>query len=237
MTVQLRQFEPDTTKTPNSSKSMTATVYYPKGLAPQRNLYNSMFKRFLDVTLVLIALPIVLPIILILSILTARDGQNPFFSQKRTGRNGRVFNIWKLRSMVPNADQRLEEYLNTNSAARKEWDEKQKLVNDPRITRFGKILRKTSMDELPQLWNVLIGDMSLVGPRPMMVEQCDLYPGTAYYALRPGITGYWQVSDRHNSSFAARAKFDNKYYREVNLSTDVKVLAQTVRVVLQGTGC
>jgi len=104
------------------------------------------------------------------------------------------------------------------------------------ITAFGQALRKTSLDELPQLWNVLIGEMSLVGPRPMLPEQRDLYPGKSYFAMRPGITGLWQVSDRNASTFAARAEYDDRYFNAISLKTDVKILFSTIGVVLRGTG-
>ena len=138
--------------------------------------------------------------------------------------------------MVHNADASLEMHLAADPAARAEWDLTQKLKNDPRITRFGRILRKSSLDELPQLWNVFRGDMSLVGPRPMMPSQSSLYPGQAYYRLRPGITGMWQVSARNESSFAERAGFDADYDNTISFKTDMGLLWATVRVVLRGTG-
>lgn len=203
----------------------------------RHGFYRSILKPALDALIVLATAPFVVPIVLALAVLVSFDGHAPFYSQKRVGKGGRIFTMWKLRTMVPQADQRLEAYLASNPAARREWDTTQKLKNDPRITRMGKILRKTSLDELPQLLNVLMGDMSLVGPRPMMPEQRTLYPGKAYYALRPGITGTWQVSDRNESSFAARARFDNAYDKTVSLKQDVGILLDTVRVVVQGTGC
>ena len=203
----------------------------------QKGAYRHALKRVFDFALVLLASPIVVPVVLLLAFFVARDGHHPFYKQARIGKNGRVFTMWKLRSMVHDAEARLENHLETNEKARQEWDEKQKLSDDPRITSVGQLLRKTSLDELPQLWNVLIGDMSIVGPRPMMPEQRDLYPGRAYYALRPGVTGYWQISDRNKSSFAARAKFDNRYYEDISFSTDVSIMASTVGVVLRGTGC
>lgn len=200
-------------------------------------LYRDHAKRALDVGLVLIcALPVMI-VLLGLSALIALDGGSPLYLQKRVGRKGRVFYMWKLRSMAVNADAQLEAYLVRNAEARREWDRTQKLRHDPRITRIGRIIRKTSLDELPQLWNVLRGEMSLVGPRPMMVSQQGLYPGTAYYALRPGITGFWQTSVRNESSFADRADFDGDYLRKVSFGTDIAVLLRTVRVVLHGTGC
>src|SRR5690606_30267059 len=126
--------------------------------------------------------------------------------------------------------------LATNPEAKAEWELTQKLKNDPRITRFGHFLRKTSLDELPQLWNVLRGDMSIVGPRPMMLEQAQLYPGADYYHLRLGVTGLWQISDRNNSTFAARATFDARYAAELSLKGDISIIARTVGVVLRCTG-
>ncbi len=150
-------------------------------------------KRALDVALVLLAAPLALLIIVLFCPLIMLDGKSPFYTQPRVGRNGRIFRMWKLRSMVADADARLGAYLDANPERRREWDENQKLRDDPRITRVGRIIRKTSIDELPQLWNVLRGEMSMVGPRPMMPDQQAIYPGTAYYALRPGITGFWQT--------------------------------------------
>ena len=205
--------------------------------APRALIYRGLGKRALDVCVVLMgALPVVL-VTLVLALLVAMDGKSPFFLQKRVGRNGRVFHMWKLRSMVADAEGRLEAHLASDPAAREEWNRNQKLRNDPRITKVGRILRKTSLDELPQLWNVLRGDMSLVGPRPMLVSQQELYPGTAYYALRPGITGFWQISVRNESTFAERATFDTDYLRQLSLRADLAVLAKTVRVVMHGTGC
>ena len=204
---------------------------------PRRHgLYRTALKRGLDSGLILLALPVVLPLVLGLALLVLLDGHRPFYTQPRIGRNGRIFRFWKLRTMVHNAEARLTEHLAGDAGAKAEWDHAQKLKCDPRITRIGLVLRKTSLDELPQLWNVLKGDMSLVGPRPMMPEQQPLYPGTAYYSLRPGITGSWQVTDRNQSSFAARAEFDTSYEETLSLGADLRILAATVAVVLRGTG-
>jgi lipopolysaccharide/colanic/teichoic acid biosynthesis glycosyltransferase len=198
--------------------------------------YRQRAKRALDILLILLCAPFVAPIVLGLALLVSLDGAAPFFSQLRVGHGGKVFRLLKLRTMVPGADALLEAHLASDSDARREWDRTQKLRHDPRITRFGGFLRKSSLDELPQLWNVLRGDMSLVGPRPMLVDQKPLYPGREYYRLRPGITGFWQVSDRNNSSFAERARFDTSYYRQVSFMTDTVVLLRTVIVVLRCTG-
>ena len=206
------------------------------GGAPKRP-YAAGLKRAFDVFVISLAIIPAAIIILTFALVVALDGKSPFYFQERVGKNGRIFRMWKLRSMVDNADAMLADYLAQNPAAKAEWDLHQKLKNDPRVTRVGKIIRKTSLDELPQLINVLKGDMSLVGPRPMMVNQQDMYPGTAYYALRPGITGLWQVSARNSSSFATRAQYDAEYLRKQSFVTDVKVLFRTVGVVVNGTGC
>jgi lipopolysaccharide/colanic/teichoic acid biosynthesis glycosyltransferase len=201
-----------------------------------RGLYRNSLKRAFDILAVLIGAPIVLPVCILLALLIRRDGGSVFYTQKRIGLDGREFRIYKFRSMVPDAARRLAEHLASDPAARAEWDVSQKLKKDPRITTIGRIIRKASLDELPQLLNVLKGDMSLVGPRPMMPEQRALYPGSSYYALRPGLTGYWQVSARNDSSFADRAKFDNDYARDLSFGTDMKVLLKTVGVVARCTG-
>jgi lipopolysaccharide/colanic/teichoic acid biosynthesis glycosyltransferase len=198
--------------------------------------YASTGKRLLDFALAVMSLPVVLPLVGICVLLVALNGGAPFYRQRRIGRYGKVFYMLKIRTMVADADHVLEDHLAANPALRREWDEKQKLCCDPRITRIGSVLRKTSLDELPQLWNVLRGEMSLVGPRPMMIKQEMLYPGLSYYRMRPGITGLWQVSERNESSFAERATFDADYYRQLSLKTDLSILVRTVKVVLRATG-
>ncbi|MBF9036673.1 sugar transferase [Rhodobacterales bacterium HKCCE2091] len=212
-------------RTPAASAARTAAVY------------RGGLKRAFDILLVILAAPMWLPLVALCAAVAATDGHNPFFFQQRLGRGGRSFRLWKLRTMVPNADAKLEAYLARDPEARAEWSANQKLKHDPRITFFGRFLRKTSLDELPQLINVLKGDMSLVGPRPMMVTQKDLYDGSAYYEMRPGLTGLWQVSERHESLFSDRVRYDNDYAATMSLRTDIKVLVQTVGVVLRGTGC
>jgi exopolysaccharide production protein ExoY len=202
----------------------------------REGVYCRRLKRGFDLALVLMAAPIVLPLVLLLAFLVRRDGGSAFYRQDRIGKDGRIFRIWKLRSMVADADALLAAHLAADPDARAEWDRTQKLKDDPRITRVGRLIRKTSLDELPQLWNVLAGDMSLVGPRPMMPTQAPRYPGRAYYRLRPGLTGFWQISSRNQSSFAERAGFDSRYAAELSLLTDLRVLFSTVRVVLRGTG-
>jgi lipopolysaccharide/colanic/teichoic acid biosynthesis glycosyltransferase len=201
-----------------------------------RGFYARAAKRMVDIAVVLmVSLPVLLTIG-VLAIVVAMDGKSPFYFQDRVGRHGRVFRMWKLRSMVENADKALEAYLDSNPEARREWDLHQKLRHDPRITNIGRIIRASSLDELPQLWNVLRGDMSIVGPRPMMCSQQAIYPGSEYYAMRPGITGLWQVSARNETSFGERAEFDRAYFRQLSLRTDLRIMFQTVSVVVKATG-
>lgn len=204
---------------------------------PRTGFYRDGAKRAIDVALVLLSLPVVLPVILTLALLVALNGGTPFYKQARVGKGGRIFRMWKLRSMVCDADAVLEGYLADNPDMRREWNTKQKIIKDPRVTPLGAFMRKTSLDELPQLFNVLRGDMSLVGPRPMMVDQQALYPGRDYFEVRPGITGPWQISDRNDTSFAERAFYDARYNKTLSLTTDANILVSTVRVVLRGTGC
>lgn len=219
---------------PRSDRALGAGTSY--RLSAPAGLYRNVFKRALDILAVLMSAPVVVPIVAILALLVAREGGMPFYSQFRVGRNGRPFRMWKLRTMVVDADARMNAFLDANPDARAEWDRNQKLRDDPRITRFGQILRKSSLDELPQLWNVFIGDMSLVGPRPMMVNQQSLYPGKAYFLVRPGVTGLWQTTDRNQTSFEARADFDTVYEQQLSLSSDLRIILKTVGVVVKGTG-
>lgn len=201
-----------------------------------RKPYRNGLKRVLDIGAVLLATPVLVPVVVAVTLAVALEGGKPFYAQDRVGKGGKTFRMWKFRSMVRDADSRLESYLASNPAARAEWDSTQKLKADPRITRVGRFIRRSSIDELPQLWNVLIGDMSLVGPRPMMLSQRVLYPGEGYYRLRPGITGFWQTAGRNRTTFEARAEYDDAYDAEVSFVTDAKVLARTVNTVLSCTG-
>lgn len=200
------------------------------------SVYVRFLKRPLDILGTLAAAPIVVPLVALLALMILMRGGRPFYSQIRMGCSGRPFRLWKLRTMVNDADARLDEYLASNPSARAEWEASQKLKDDPRITAFGKFLRKSSLDELPQLWNVLRGDMSVVGPRPMLLNQAPLYPGTDYYHLRPGVTGLWQISDRNDSTFAARATFDAIYARNLSWRSDFAILRKTISVVFRCTG-
>ncbi|MEJ2801429.1 sugar transferase [Comamonadaceae bacterium PP-2] len=166
------------------------------------------------------------------------SGRPILFSQKRYGYKGETFEFYKFRSMVPDAEAVLAKYLDSNPTAAEEWNKYQKLDNDPRITRFGKFIRKTSLDELPQFWNVLRGDMSLVGPRPCLVSQKDLYGKYwgSYIAVRPGITGLWQVSGRNTVSYRRRILLDVRYVQNLSVSNDIWIFVKTIWVVVTGHG-
>ncbi|KKL05332.1 hypothetical protein LCGC14_2607090, partial [marine sediment metagenome] len=204
---------------------------------PKGGLYIRVGKTLTDKIFAVLFGPLALPFVILACGLVALDGHSPLYSQKRIGRGGKIFNMWKIRTMVVDADRKLAMHLEADPAAREEWDRYQKLRNDPRITRTGRILRKTSLDELPQFWNVFLGDMSIVGPRPMMVGQERLYPGHSYYMVKPGLTGPWQISDRNLSSFADRARFDDAYLGQLSLGSDIRLIGFTVGAVLRGSGC
>ncbi|MEP2718642.1 sugar transferase [Pseudophaeobacter sp.] len=227
-----------TVAVPSNGPVTAPTISQAIAAAGGRNsTYGAAGKRMLDLFLILLALPVVLPIVGIAALLLWFESGLPIYSQKRLGQHGKTFRIFKLRTMVRDADARLQECLRNDPAMRREWDRTQKLKNDPRITRVGRVLRMTSLDELPQLWNVVIGEMSLVGPRPMMPDQLPLYgDASAYFAVKPGLTGIWQVSTRNESSFASRSKADADYLRQMGLQQDLTLIWRTFGVVAKGTG-
>lgn len=203
-------------------------------------IYRRYGKRCLDVIAVLLLAPIVLPVVLVAWMVTRRDGHSAFYAQTRVGMDGREFKCWKIRTMINNADEELGRILREDPELAREWRENQKLANDPRVTRWGSALRRTSIDELPQLWNVLCGDMSLIGPRPFTPDQRAMYdecsPTKAYYRLRPGLSGLWQVECRNAGTFADRVAFDEAYEASLTLGGDLSIGLRTVMVVLNATG-
>ncbi|MFT8777079.1 MAG: sugar transferase [Gluconacetobacter liquefaciens] len=195
-------------------------------------------KRVMDVMIAAAMLFFAMPAMLAIVVLVRRDGGAALFGHNRIGENGRIFRCLKFRSMVANADDVLKELLERDEAAREEWASTQKLRHDPRITRLGRFLRATSLDELPQLLNVLRGDMSLVGPRPIVQAEVERYGEniTYYYATRPGLTGLWQVSGRSNTSYARRVALDSAYVRHWTFWKDVLILLKTIPAVLRHDG-
>jgi len=207
-------------------------------VSPHKNFYGLYGKRIFDIALALALLPLLLPLISVVWLLTRRDGGPGFFGQTRIGMSGQSFRCWKLRTMTVNAEAVLKKLFEENPEMAEEWRLTQKLKNDPRITKIGRFLRKTSLDELPQVWNVLKGEMSFVGPRPVLRDALERYGRNrrAYLSVRPGITGLWQVSGRNDVSYEQRIKLDVDYRSDMSLLTDIKLIAKTIGVVFKPTG-
>ncbi len=208
-------------------------------LITKKQIYFGI-KRFVDIFAGIIGLiPLFICTVFIkIAYMCTGDFHKIFFRQERIGKNGKTIKIFKFRSMVPNAEKVLEELMEKNPEIKKEYLKNKKLENDPRITKLGKIIRKLSIDELPQLLNVLVGDMSLVGPRPYLFrEKKDMGKYYDYViACKPGITGLWQVSGRSDTSFKQRLVYDKRYATERGLRFDIKILFKTVGVVLGKKG-
>jgi len=195
-------------------------------------------KRLFDIVAASLLLSLLAPLFLALAYLVGRDGGNVLFGHRRIGAQGRAFKCWKFRSMVPNAEAVLARVLETDPQARAEWQRDFKLRNDPRITPIGRFLRSTSLDELPQLLNVLAGEMSLVGPRPIVADEVPRY-GAAFHdytRCRPGITGIWQVSGRNDTGYRQRVQLDQEYARNWSFGADLAVLLRTPIAVLRRSG-
>jgi len=207
-------------------------------LVSKRRLRKTM-KRTLDVGGALAFLILFSPLLLgVALLLLVAQGRPILFKHKRVGRNGEVFECLKFRTMVDGAGRVLERHLAASVAARKEWDATQKLKDDPRITPLGHVMRKLSVDELPQFLNVLMGQMSLVGPRPIVSAETRFYGPhiLAYYSMRPGITGPWQVGGRSNATYAYRVQLDVDYAHNWSLGRDIAILVKTVPAVLTQDG-
>lgn len=204
---------------------------------PGIGFWTSSAKRIFDVVCSALLLTLLSPLLLAIGIALLRSGRPILFAQERAGRDGRVFRCLKFRTMIPGAEEILERLLQQDPALQREWQQNQKLKVDFRITRLGALLRKWSLDELPQLWNVLCGEMSLVGPRPALLDQMYLYGNSAryYYAVRPGITGPWQVGAR-GDGFERRIELDCRYVRELSFWSDLGLLLRTIPAVLSARG-
>lgn len=202
------------------------------------SFYTSTGKRICDLALATVLAPILILPILVLALLVKRDGGPAFFGHKRIGKGGKEFRCFKLRTMRPDAEAYLETYLAENDAARVEWEASFKLKDDPRITQLGKLLRKTSLDELPQIFNVIRGDMSFVGPRPVPDLELKEYGEAryAYLAGRPGITGAWQVSGRNELDYTTRVAMDLNYRRNESFLGDTIIVLKTPLKVFNPTG-
>lgn len=212
------------------------------GLEVTHQLINptqQAIKRILDLFLIFISIPFLIPVFGIISLVIKLDSPGPvFYTQKRVGHNGKEINIWKFRSMVLNADAILKKHLEEDAKLRAEWEQNFKLKQDPRITRVGKFLRKTSLDELPQLWNVMQKEMSLIGPRPIVNEEIPLYRADfeIYKRVLPGMTGMWQISGRNNVSYDERVALDVYYVQNWSIWLDIHILMHTFLVAVLGRG-
>ncbi|MDR0466030.1 MAG: undecaprenyl-phosphate galactose phosphotransferase WbaP [Deltaproteobacteria bacterium] len=214
----------------------SAALFVRQNLHDWRKL---LLKRMLDLSLIAITSFLVLPLWIAIALAIMFDSRGaPVYFQERVGRNGTRFRLCKFRTMAPNSDALLQKALDENSELRREWERDRKLKKDPRVTRVGATLRKTSLDELPQLWNVLKGDMSLVGPRPIVESEIPKY-GPAfkeYCRVSPGLTGLWQISGRNDTPYEERVRLDQHYVSNWSVWFDIWVLAKTVPVILSGHG-
>lgn len=226
----------------NLNHSLCLAEYGSANLQAQRlapNGLDQFAKRVIDFVLAAVILVLLLPLLVTLSVLVFVTSPGPvFFRHQRVGRHGKEFFMWKFRTMCLFPDQALNLYFERCLEARVEWLQSQKLANDPRVTRLGRILRRFSLDELPQLWNVVKGDMSLIGPRPIVKGEVPRYGGaiSAYYAVRPGLTGLWQVSGRSNTTYGERIKLDQQYVEQWSPALDASILLKTFHVLITAEG-
>lgn len=211
---------------------------YSKSKLRGSTVYPRFGKRAFDIALAIALLPLIAPVVVLLSAVIALQGGNAIFGHRRVGRDGKVFRCWKLRTMVVDAEERLLAHLRNDPSAAAEWERDHKLTHDPRITPLGRFLRRTSLDELPQIWNVLTNDMSFVGPRPVVRSELHKYgPHRATYkSMTPGITGFWQVSGRNDITYPERVELDLAYAKSQSLITDAKVIFKTAASVVGATG-
>ena len=200
--------------------------------------FPHLLKRSMDMLGAGVLLVLCAPLMIIIALCIKHDGGPALFSHMRIGCGGKSFLCFKFRSMAVDADQALEKYLERSPEAAREWHETQKLRHDPRITSIGSFLRRTSLDELPQLFNVIRGEMSLVGPRPIVAAEIARYGNDIehYYRVRPGITGLWQVSGRNNIPYEQRVQMDSWYAHNWSLAQDLAILCKTLPAVLKGGG-
>ena len=203
------------------------------------NIWARLMKRFADLTICILSIIVTLPIFFVLAALIYLDSPGPvIYIQKRIGKDKKTFNLYKFRTMVTNADVKLDELLKNDSTIRKEYQKYHKIHNDPRITRIGRFLRKTSLDEFPQIWNVVRGEMSLVGPRAYLPNELEEMGEFTNIIVRvtPGITGWWQVMGRHNVTFQQRLIMDKYYIINFSLWMDLFIMVKTVWIIISGQG-
>jgi len=201
--------------------------------------YQEVFKRFFDLTLAILILPITLPILLVLMVLIKISSRGPaVFKSERIGIGGSRFQCLKLRTMCVHAEEKLQVVLRKNPTLRAEWEKDHKLKKDPRITKVGRVIRALSLDEIPQIFNVIKGEMSFVGPRPIVEAEISKYGKSYKYYTRvkPGITGIWQINGRNDTTYENRVAMDKHYSQSLNFLTDLKIIIKTVPAALSKKG-
>jgi Undecaprenyl-phosphate galactose phosphotransferase WbaP len=229
-------FATDTTRLP-TLHTPTNCIAGTTGLGVKERLLLPLprfIKRLMDLVLVLAGGIVIVPLLVSIAIAIKLTSPGPvFYRQRRLGTDNTSFWAWKFRSMVSDADEVLHDYLQSNEEARREWELDHKLKHDPRVTSVGRLLRKTSLDELPQLWNVLRSEMSLVGPRPIVNAEISKYDSTyrLYSRVKPGITGLWQISGRNDTTYQQRVNYDGYYARNWSPWLDIYILVRTIKVV------
>lgn len=236
------------TDTAGAADSLFVTADQPGGgvrprsvlaAGPQRSFRYRVLKRVFDVVMVLLIFPFLLLMMGVIAAAVRLSSPGPiFFSHRRIRGHGVFFSMWKFRTMCVNSAEVLENYLASDPAARTEWRRTHKLQNDPRVTNVGAFLRRTSLDELPQIWNVLTGSMSLVGPRPIVAAEVEKYGEffADYCSVKPGLTGLWQVSGRSKVTYAERVQLDRRYAREWSFAGDLRILLRTLTSVVNQDG-
>ncbi len=223
-------------------KQREDAVKYPFAAIPVSRMEQpcgGALKRVFDFVVALMAIIILSPLLICVALaVRLSDGGPALFGHKRVGFSGKTFKCWKFRSMVPDSEVIFQNYLSENPHAALEWKQNQKIKNDPRITPLGHVLRKYSIDELPQLFNILMGDMSFVGPRPIQKVEYEKYGYSLrhYLSTRPGLTGLWQVSGRSDSTYQKRVAFDRYYVTHWGMLTDIALIIKTVPVAVSGSG-
>ena len=205
---------------------------------PLRNPFWAILKSTIDIVGAFSVLVVFSPLFIFIACKIRKDGGPAFYSHERIGKNGKPFQCIKFRSMIINSQEVLEELLANDEEAKAEWERDFKLRNDPRVTPIGKFIRKTSLDELPQLINVLKGEMSLIGPRPVIEEEKKYYGKhwDEFLSIKPGMTGLWQVSGRNDTTYDERVSLDIKYIRNWTLWMDIKIVFKTIGIIFNPKG-
>ena len=226
---------------PNATAKNNVRVMYSEKTKTKKKIIYKIIKRMIDIIGALIGTVLLIPVTIIIYFARkfSKEEKGPlFYEQLRYGKNGKIFRLYKYRSMCIGADEKLKEYLASNEEARKEFKKTHKLQNDPRITKIGNFLRKTSLDELPQMINILKGDMSFVGPRPVVEKEVEEYgeKKDKFLSVKPGLTGYWQVNGRSNTTYEERMEMELYYVDNCSLWLDIKIFFKTFKTVFKKEG-